>query len=961
MTRRGRRVLWLALGLYIAAWGFGTDAMFPVAVGLALAPAAAWGWVRLLDRPMRLRRRAGHLELVEGQSFAVGLEVTADGGPLPSRAVVVDRVGKRPVSAQVVRSGRVLRGRYEVVSAFRGRYRLGGAELVIGDGFGLAEARIALDRSDEVIVYPRVYPLEGLFTDAGGSSGEQGRALLHRTAGYDLHSIRDHQQGESLRRVHWRSTAKRRKLMVKELQDTPRDEASVLLDGDAQALAGEAPESTFDYQVRAAASLLHRLVESGQRSSLVIHGAVAHARAGRRRRRELGDGAGSARRCRGRRAPVARGRAGRERARRDTSRRRPRVRRHGGDVGRVRRAAARPSLGAARRRRRVGRRRGLRRPRARHRPGRGGAPAHAIRAFRWPGSGSATTSAGRSPRRRCGWWWRVPDRRVSVTVMAVALIVYGGAHWAQMESPALGMRWVFGLAALAILPAIVSAYGHQRLAWLVALPAACVAAVGLVTGLWPWSTQHGFYPRAVAGVLNDGAHSWFTAHTPFDAGRFVAVDSDLKLAFFALAAILAWTLICRGWALAAVAVGFLLFAFPSTVVDMSAGGLRAAIFLGLALGALYVTGDRLPRSGAAPQAALLGATAVIAGLIVGGAPGVSKQAFLGWQQWNPLAKPDKLVNVQYVWDQNYKPLHWPKKRTVVMEVHSPVPLYWKAAVLTAFNNDHWTQAGESIPSANQVGGSYLIPPGYLPPNVVTADITDTVKITVKIDGLADPHLIGTGQAMRWTFPPDVRSYVGLDGTVTTTSDPPRGATYAETAYTPNPSPTDLASTGTAYPPEVTGGITVGGTQFAPFGSGKRPIGTPIPEDYLRARGSGVARVGRRQGHDAVRGRVPRRALPPLAAVHVRPDAGAQEGRPAARRLHDAEAPRLLPDVLGRDGARAADARHPGAGRGRLHDRKAAAEGGRPVHRHRPQRPCVGRGVLPRVRVDAVRADAERAA
>ena len=65
--------------------------------------------------------------------------------------------------------------------------------------------------------------------------------------------------------------------------------------------------------------------------------------------------------------------------------------------------------------------------------------------------------------------------------MAVALIVYGGAHWAQMESPTVGMRWVFGLAALAILPAIVSAYGHQRLAWLVALPAACVVAVGLVT------------------------------------------------------------------------------------------------------------------------------------------------------------------------------------------------------------------------------------------------------------------------------------------------------------------------------------------------------------------------------------------------------------------------------------------------------------------------------------------------
>ena len=64
---------------------------------MQLAPAAAWAWVRLLDRPMRLRRRSGHLELVEGQSFAVGLEVTADGGPMPGRAVVVDRVGEQHI------------------------------------------------------------------------------------------------------------------------------------------------------------------------------------------------------------------------------------------------------------------------------------------------------------------------------------------------------------------------------------------------------------------------------------------------------------------------------------------------------------------------------------------------------------------------------------------------------------------------------------------------------------------------------------------------------------------------------------------------------------------------------------------------------------------------------------------------------------------------------------------------
>jgi transglutaminase-like putative cysteine protease len=428
----------------------------------------------------------------------------------------------------------------------------------------------------------------------------------------------------------------------------------------------------------------------------------------------------------------------------------------------------------------------------------------------------------------------VPDRRTGSAIVAVAMVLYGGAHWARMESPTLAFSWIVLLAGLAIVPALVSWHGRPRLAWLVALPAVSVVAIGLVTGLWPWRSHHGVYPRAVGGILDDGAHAWFTAHTPFDAGRFVAVDRDLKLAFFALAAILAWALICRAWALAAVAVGFLLFALPSTVVDLSAGGVRAALFLFLALGALYVTGERLQRSGAAPQAALLGVGAVVAGLVVGGAPGVSKHAFLGWQKWDPLAKPAKRVNVQYVWDQTYKPLHWPKKKTVVMEVNSPVPLYWKATVLTTFADDRWTEGGGSIPLGSQVGGAYRMPPGFLPSNILTADRTDYVTVGVKVEALADPHLIGTGQAMRWAFPSDVRSYVQTDGSVTTTTAPKRGATYSETAYTPNPSPTDLASTGTAYPSEVASGITVGGALIPPFGSGQPPLGTPVPADYLAA-------------------------------------------------------------------------------------------------------------------------------
>src|SRR5437764_5293737 len=273
MTPRGRRTLALGFALYVAAWGFVTRAMYPVAVGLMAAPLLAWLWVRLTARPTQLRRRSGRRELVEGGSVVVQLEIRAEGGVLPARATLLETVGdlgQREVSMR--QHGHSLRGIYAIDPAPRGRYTLEAAELRIDDPLGLAESRTELARTDTLLVYPRVYELDGLFTDGGGAGGGEGRVLLHRTAGYDLHSIRDFQQGESLRRVHWRSTAKRRKLMVKELTEMPRDESAVLLDCDRSATAGPPGASSFDAQVRCAASLLNSLVESGQRCSLVLHG-----------------------------------------------------------------------------------------------------------------------------------------------------------------------------------------------------------------------------------------------------------------------------------------------------------------------------------------------------------------------------------------------------------------------------------------------------------------------------------------------------------------------------------------------------------------------------------------------------------------------------------------------------------------------------------------------------------------
>ena len=296
--------------------------------------------------------------------------------------------------------------------------------------------------------------------------------------------------------------------------------------------------------------------------------------------------------------------------------------------------------------------------------------------------------------------------------MAVAMIVYGGAHWARMESPALGMR--VGLrarGALAIVPALVSSYGRPRLAWLVALPAVCVVAdrarhraLAVELASRRLSARRGRRPQRRRAQLVHGPHA--LRRGPLRRGRH-AISSWRSSP---------WPRSWRGrssaaaWALAAVAVGFLLFALPSTVVDMSAGGIRAALFLCLALAALYVTGERLPAIGSRAAGCpprrrgrhrgadrRRGARRQQGGLPRMAAVGSARKARQAGERPVRLG-PDATSRFT-----------GPRRGPSSWRCNSPIPLYWKAAVLTAFNDDRWTEGGGSIPIANQVGGSYPRP------------------------------------------------------------------------------------------------------------------------------------------------------------------------------------------------------------------------------------------------------------
>jgi uncharacterized protein (DUF58 family) len=273
MTPRGRAVLGLGVVCWIAAVVFGSRALFPVAAGLVLVVPLALAWVRITLRQPRVTRRWSHENLLERGDVTVDLVLEREPGVPLATVVAHERVGDLAEPEVELRSRKRGRhsGSYRLHDVPRGRHSFSPVRLSIADPFGLAEAQLALEDRQSLVVYPRLTELDRLFFDGGAGPEHGRRLLLRRPVGFELHSVRDYQQGESLRRVHWPSTARRGALMVKELEDSPRDEVAVLLDGDAAAVVGSPPDSSFDTAVRAAGSILLAQLRRGRRCVLAMN------------------------------------------------------------------------------------------------------------------------------------------------------------------------------------------------------------------------------------------------------------------------------------------------------------------------------------------------------------------------------------------------------------------------------------------------------------------------------------------------------------------------------------------------------------------------------------------------------------------------------------------------------------------------------------------------------------------
>jgi uncharacterized protein (DUF58 family) len=153
----------------------------------------------------------------------------------------------------------------------RGLFTFGPVELRYGDPFGLFARTLRIAGSRSVVVYPVIRPvgaLEALAPSTAGNEQPRGRVL---DIPPNATTIREYVPNDSVKRIHWASSARLGRLMSRSFETREGGDAWIILDLQSSVHAGEAPESTLEYAMSLAASITDAALRRGGAIGLVTN------------------------------------------------------------------------------------------------------------------------------------------------------------------------------------------------------------------------------------------------------------------------------------------------------------------------------------------------------------------------------------------------------------------------------------------------------------------------------------------------------------------------------------------------------------------------------------------------------------------------------------------------------------------------------------------------------------------
>jgi uncharacterized protein (DUF58 family) len=244
----------LGVALTLAGGGFGSPSLMVPGLALVLLAVGAIVWTEVAARGATIARDRGPGRIVEGDSYPLRIELRRGVIPPPG-GELSDPLLDDPVEVGPIRPRRV---ELDLRMPRRGRHLLDGGTWTIRDPLGLHSRAVAAAPAGELLVLPRIEPVEaGAFGVAGlgtgpSSAGEEGAASIReaRAVEFDVDGLRPYREGSPASRIHWPAVARSGEMYERRLTAGAEAVPLVVLDAERPA-----DEEALDRAVRAAASL----------------------------------------------------------------------------------------------------------------------------------------------------------------------------------------------------------------------------------------------------------------------------------------------------------------------------------------------------------------------------------------------------------------------------------------------------------------------------------------------------------------------------------------------------------------------------------------------------------------------------------------------------------------------------------------------------------------------------------
>lgn len=265
-------LLWLAL-LAVAAIALPDRVWNTLLIGFGGMFGAGYLWVWFLAQGLHAKRHLHFGWVAVGDRLEETLEIRNDSG-LPALWVeVVDSSNVPGYRAAVVRSvgaGQVDRWRETAVCRQRGSFHLGPWFIRSSDPFGIFQLVRHYPQTTDIIIHPPVHGNLPVSLPVGRTSGHARRQERNWQATINTASVREYQRQDPLNWIHWRTTARKGALFVKQFDQDSAGDVWLVLDLQTAVQLGSGLQGTEEQAVLLAASLSAQAI--GQNRAVGVAG-----------------------------------------------------------------------------------------------------------------------------------------------------------------------------------------------------------------------------------------------------------------------------------------------------------------------------------------------------------------------------------------------------------------------------------------------------------------------------------------------------------------------------------------------------------------------------------------------------------------------------------------------------------------------------------------------------------------